>query len=393
MSNTEALQQDAKALHLEVAAQAKDLAQEQLNNLSARLFEVGKKADQQLTTWLVFAALTPLILFGASEDTTVGGVNLDPLVAGAATYILSCAFYYRANLSSAALGHWRRLLKRQRRERFALFYQVARNSYPDDEQLERELDAFIAEYPGYLACSVLVKDAARREGTLSGKYIGLVHNLVILGYVLAPYALAAGLLYASWFSWWLLATTVVGLMITVSGNVIMQHDADTEYKIRSAEKADLAALPDIERAASRLFPEGRLPDPGDTMPMEELERAQEQGLVLVAANEGRIVGFTMSKVHDNVLHLHVMAVHPDHGKRGVGTQLVAAVIQQAAQRGLMSVTLTTFEDHPFNAPFYAKSGFRTLHDAELSPMLRGILAQEANLGMTNRVAMVRSPVS
>jgi hypothetical protein len=225
MSNTDALQQDVKALNLEVSAQARDLAQEQLSNLSARLFEVGKKADQQLTTWLVFTALTPLILFGASANTAIGGVNLDPLVAGAATYVLSCAFYYRANLTSAALGYWRSFLKQQRRERFALFYQVARNSSLGEEQLERELDAYVSEYPGYVACSVLVKDAALKKGTPSGKYIVLVHKLVIFCFGIAPYALAASLLYVSWFSWWFLATTVFGLVITLSGNVIMlQND-------------------------------------------------------------------------------------------------------------------------------------------------------------------------
>ncbi len=47
-----------EALRHEIATQAKDLLQEQLSNLSARLFELGKKADQQLTTWMAFAALT-----------------------------------------------------------------------------------------------------------------------------------------------------------------------------------------------------------------------------------------------------------------------------------------------------------------------------------------------
>ena len=108
-----------EALQQEVSAQAKDLLQEQLTYLSARLFEVGKKADQQLTTWMVFAALCPLVLFGAFDSTSVGGVKLDPLLAGATIYIVSCVFYYRAILSISALEHWRSFLKQHRRERFA----------------------------------------------------------------------------------------------------------------------------------------------------------------------------------------------------------------------------------------------------------------------------------
>jgi hypothetical protein len=213
-------------LQQEVAAQAKDLLQEQLTNLSARLFEVGKRADQQLTTWVAFAALCPLVLFGASDDTSVGDVKLDPLVAGAAIYVVSCVFYYRAILSIGALGHWRSFLKKHRRERFAVFYQVARNSQVGEEQIERELDTCVSEYPGYVACSALVKEEALGKGALSGKYISAVHKLIIFGFVISPYALAASLLYATWFSWWYIGAAALGLIITLSGNVVLGQGDD-----------------------------------------------------------------------------------------------------------------------------------------------------------------------
>jgi ribosomal protein S18 acetylase RimI-like enzyme len=160
------------------------------------------------------------------------------------------------------------------------------------------------------------------------------------------------------------------------------------YQVRIATRADLAFLHEIERAASTLFPEGRLPDPDDVMPMRDLEEASDHHLVLVAALEGEIVGFAMSRAHEDRLHLAVVAVHPDHGRRGVGARLVRAVVAQAASRGLSGVTLTTFRDLPWNAPFYAKLGFRVLDEAELNPMLHATLAQEARLGMTDRVAML-----
>jgi len=209
----------------ELASQAKDLLQEQLSNLSTRLFEAGKKADQQLTVWIAFAALTPLILFGASEDTTVGGVKLNPVVAGAVTYLLSCAYYYRAVLTNKAAIYWRNLLKRQRRDRFFALYETLRESPAGGDKIEREFDAYRAEYPGYLACSVLVKDLALKKGTLSGKYVALVHRFVILVFGVSPYVLAACLLYASWLSWWYVVIAAVGLFITLSGNAVLrQHD-------------------------------------------------------------------------------------------------------------------------------------------------------------------------
>ncbi|NER80201.1 MAG: GNAT family N-acetyltransferase [Leptolyngbya sp. SIO1D8] len=167
------------------------------------------------------------------------------------------------------------------------------------------------------------------------------------------------------------------------------HDHRAEAcQIRVAEKADFLCLQKIERAADKLFPAGRLPDPDDVMPLEELVKAQGNGLLLVASWEGTIAGFAVSQVSEGSLHLAGMAVHPDFGRRGIGTQLLTAVIQQTVDRKLSSITLTTFRDLPWNAPFYEKRGFRILSDSELSPMLRDILEQEERLGMKHRVAMV-----
>jgi predicted N-acetyltransferase YhbS len=157
--------------------------------------------------------------------------------------------------------------------------------------------------------------------------------------------------------------------------------------IRLAEKLDLASLQAIERAAASLFPEGRIPDVDDAMPIDDLERAAINGLLLVATSQRLVVGFAMAQEQDGFLHLAVMAVHPDHGNRGLGRELVMAMIHEATRRKSLGVTLTTFEDLPWNGPFYRKSGFRVLSDSELSPSLRHILAQEERLGMVNRVAM------
>lgn len=159
-------------------------------------------------------------------------------------------------------------------------------------------------------------------------------------------------------------------------------------QIRLAEKAELLLLQAIERAADKLFPAGRLPDPDDVMPLAELAKAQDHGLLLVAVWAGAIAGFAVSQVSGDLLHLAEMAVHPDYGRRGIGTRLLTAVIQQAVDRDLSGITLTTFQDLPWNAPFYEKRGFRTLSNSELNPRLRDILNQEESLGMKQRVAML-----
>ncbi|WP_411757210.1 hypothetical protein [Streptomyces venezuelae] len=48
---------------------------------------------------------------------------------------------------------------------------------------------------------------------------------------------------------------------------------------------------------------------------------------------------------------------------------------------MTALTLTTFADVPWNAPYYARIGFRPLADAELTPALRTIRAHEAELGL------------
>lgn len=161
--------------------------------------------------------------------------------------------------------------------------------------------------------------------------------------------------------------------------------------IRHAQRADLAHLQPIERAASVLFPEGRIPDVDDVMPMDELQRGLLNASLLVAESEGVVVGFAMAKELDGHFHLTVMAVHPKYGKRGFGRMLVQAIIDEAKRRQHPAVTLTTFADLPWNGPFYRSAGFHVLSDKELNPTLRVILAQEASLGMVNRVAM-RCPI-
>jgi predicted N-acetyltransferase YhbS len=157
--------------------------------------------------------------------------------------------------------------------------------------------------------------------------------------------------------------------------------------IRPAETADLAHLHAIERAASALFPAGRIPDPDDVMSMDELESGLAQGSLLVATSQGCVIGFAMARELEGSFYLAVMAVHPHHGRRGFGRQLVLAIVDQAARRKHAGVTLTTFADLPWNGPFYQSVGFRVLSDEALTPALRHLLAQEARLGMVNRVAM------
>ena len=63
-------------------------------------------------------------------------------------------------------------------------------------------------------------------------------------------------------------------------------------------------------------------------------------------------------------------------------------------RGLAAVTLTTFRDVSWNAPFYARLGFRIVEPGSLSPGLVAVVQLEERRGLPAglRVAM-RYPIT
>jgi hypothetical protein len=59
-----------------------------------------------------------------------------------------------------------------------------------------------------------------------------------------------------------------------------------------------------------------------------------------------------------------------------GRALFDYAAELAAAAGVPAVTLTTFAEVPWNAPYYLRCGFRVVGDAEVSPGLRAIRQRE-----------------
>lgn len=166
--------------------------------------------------------------------------------------------------------------------------------------------------------------------------------------------------------------------------------------VRLATAADLPFLPEIEVAAGLLFLEYAAALGLDEVllqtakPLEELRQAQAGGLLWVATDAAdRPVGFALTVELDGQLHLEELDVHPSQGRRGLGTALVRTVSAAARQRG-QAVTLSTFREVPWNAPFYARLGFRQLEESELTPGLRRLREEESRRGLSSesRVLMI-----
>lgn len=162
------------------------------------------------------------------------------------------------------------------------------------------------------------------------------------------------------------------------------------YTIAGARPDDLECLAPIEVAAVTLFT-GPVFDSVPHTPTSRgvLSRAQRDGHLWVARAGESPVGFAMvGMIESESAHLEELDVHPDHGRRGLGTKLVEHVCRWAAVAGHSAVTLTTYRDVPWNMAFYARLGFEVVPASALSPALRAIVEDEARRGLDPAIRVV-----
>ena len=167
-------------------------------------------------------------------------------------------------------------------------------------------------------------------------------------------------------------------------------------RIRPVTRAELPALQDIERAAGAPFRGLGMPEIADDEPpaLDVLERYRRAGRCWVAVDERDLpAAYLLAEPVDGALHIEQVSVHPRAARRGVGRALLAHAADHAREEGLTALTLTTFTDVPWNAPYYARLGFRPLPEADLTPGLREIRGAEAAHGLNRwpRVCM-RAPL-
>ncbi len=128
--------------------------------------------------------------------------------------------------------------------------------------------------------------------------------------------------------------------------------------VRPAVPRDLPSVQAVEEAADRLLTELLHPDRWEPAPTGA-ERAAGPGYLLVAEEvlSAGVVGFVHVLEVEDVAHLEQVSVTPEHGRQRIGHRLIEAAAEEARHRGHTRLTLRTFADVPFNAPFYASLGF------------------------------------
>jgi GNAT superfamily N-acetyltransferase len=164
--------------------------------------------------------------------------------------------------------------------------------------------------------------------------------------------------------------------------------------IRSARLDELDQLRVIERAAGVRFRHLGMAAVADEDPpsVAELASFQADGRAWVVADDtDHPVGYLVVEVVDGNAHVEQVSVHPDHAGQGLGRALLDTADSWATRQGLEALTLTTFADVPWNAPYYARLGFTVVAEPDLSEGLRRIRLREdaTDLARWPRVAMRR----
>ncbi len=165
------------------------------------------------------------------------------------------------------------------------------------------------------------------------------------------------------------------------------------YVIERGVAAQAARLREIERAAGARFRTIGMDDiaDGDVTPALILEARAESGHLYVAMdNAGTVAGFLIWSAKDGLAYIEEVSVHPDHA----GNRLAARMIDQLAEdvkERHSALTLATFRDVDWNAPYYARLGFIELPLKRAGAQHHISWKEQAKNGldMTRRLFMIR----
>ena len=140
--------------------------------------------------------------------------------------------------------------------------------------------------------------------------------------------------------------------------------------LRHAAAWEIALLPNIEYRADAVYAD--YPEFADLQNQQSIVPGRADDLppgaiVILAEMDSALSGFIFGHPLDDCLFVGQLSVVPEAQKQGIGSRLLAALGDAAQQAGCPGLSLITYGHLPFNAPFYARRGFRVLREDELSP--------------------------
>lgn len=165
------------------------------------------------------------------------------------------------------------------------------------------------------------------------------------------------------------------------------------YVIERGLAAHVARLREIERAAGARFRTIGMDDiaDGDVTPALILEARAESGQLYVAVDPaGEVAGFLIWSPKDGLAYIEEVSVHPDHAGHRLAARMIDQLAEEVRSRHA-ALTLATFRDVEWNAPYYARLGFVELPPKRVGPQHQINWKEQAKNGldMTRRLFMIR----
>ncbi|WIB16036.1 GNAT family N-acetyltransferase [Curtobacterium sp. MCPF17_050] len=148
--------------------------------------------------------------------------------------------------------------------------------------------------------------------------------------------------------------------------------------IRFAQERDSHAIERIENDADQLLIDHLHPEVWSAAPTGTT-RLSEPGFLLIIDVDGDVAGFVHVLETGDISHLEQLSVDPLQSRQGLGRALVEAAKDHARERGYRRISLRTYADVPWNAPFYATAGF--VEEEPATPFHQSLLVVEAEHGL------------
>jgi predicted N-acetyltransferase YhbS len=161
---------------------------------------------------------------------------------------------------------------------------------------------------------------------------------------------------------------------------------------RTARQDEIETIRALERASAQRFVglmDALAAD--DPSPADVLAARIGDGGLIVATDGDDLVGFVMFRVVEDHLYVEQIDVLPAYEGRRIGAALLDVAAGRARAAGLKGLSLSTFRDVPWNAPYYRRLGFVEVAAEALTPGMRAIREEHLARGLDEdaRVFMVR----
>jgi GNAT superfamily N-acetyltransferase len=164
-------------------------------------------------------------------------------------------------------------------------------------------------------------------------------------------------------------------------------------RIRLASPDDVPKVAPLEQAAAEVFRTIGMDAVADDPPIANsvLLQAVEDRRLWVAVEYGVLKAYLLGEFLPRSLHIDQVTVHPDAARRGLGALMIESVSADPRSKRLGLLTLTSFKDVPWNAPYYRRIGFVDIDEPDWPEGVAEKVAAEREQGLDAwpRVVMQR----